>query len=97
MVRLRERERSRGVQHHPKLSSAGLEEDECRRKFSQRVSINILLPTKKRADNANSFTKCIQDAAKKKLAVSTPRKKFAFASAETRIHVQFCMCNPHYC
>ncbi|KAK6764572.1 hypothetical protein RB195_024771 [Necator americanus] len=51
--------------------------------FRQRVSINIELRTKKRVDEADSSTKCIQDAAKKTLPVFAPRKKFAFASAET--------------
>ncbi|KAK6763780.1 hypothetical protein RB195_024202 [Necator americanus] len=34
--------------------------------------------------NADTFTKCIQDAARETLPVLLPRKKFAFASAETK-------------
>ncbi|KAK6730068.1 hypothetical protein RB195_006868 [Necator americanus] len=73
----------RGVQHQPKPNFPGLKDDGCRKKFRQGVSINIGLQTKKRVDDADSFTKCIQDAAKKTLLVSTPKKN-ASASAETR-------------
>ncbi|KAK6732001.1 hypothetical protein RB195_008070 [Necator americanus] len=61
-----------------------LKDNECRKKFRQRVLINIGLCTKKRADDADSFTKCTQDAAKKTLPVLAARKKFAHASAEAR-------------
>ncbi|KAK6749627.1 hypothetical protein RB195_001934 [Necator americanus] len=61
---------------------AGLKDDECRRKFRQRVSIHGVR-TKKKLSDADSFTKCIQNAARETLPVLLPRKKFAFASVET--------------
>ncbi|KAK6738004.1 hypothetical protein RB195_020224 [Necator americanus] len=63
---------------------AGLKDDECRRKFRQRVSIHVGVRTRKKLSDADSFTKCIQDAARETLPVLLPRKKFAFASAETK-------------
>ncbi|KAK6729566.1 hypothetical protein RB195_006547 [Necator americanus] len=63
---------------------AGLKDDECRTKFRQRVSIHVGVRTRKKLSDVNSFTKCIQDAAKETLSVLLPRKKFAFASAETK-------------
>ncbi|KAK6744134.1 hypothetical protein RB195_011068 [Necator americanus] len=62
---------------------AGLKDDECRTKFRQRVSIHVGVRTRKKLSDADSFTKCIQDAARETLPVLLPRKKFAFASAET--------------
>ncbi|KAK6748757.1 hypothetical protein RB195_001405 [Necator americanus] len=63
---------------------AGLKDDECRRKFRQRVSIHVGVRTRKKLSDADSFTKCIQDATRETLPVLLPRKKFAFASAETK-------------
>ncbi|KAK6728277.1 hypothetical protein RB195_005738 [Necator americanus] len=63
---------------------AGLKDDECRRKFRQRVSIHVGVRTSKKLGDADSYTKCIQDAARETLPVLLPRKKFAFASAETK-------------
>ncbi|KAK6764047.1 hypothetical protein RB195_024396 [Necator americanus] len=55
---------------------AGLKKEEYRKKFRQRVSIKIGLQIKKRVDDADSFTKCIRDAAKKTLPVSVPGRTF---------------------
>ncbi|KAK6762063.1 hypothetical protein RB195_022963 [Necator americanus] len=63
---------------------AGLKDDECRTKFRQRVSIHVGVRTRKKLSDADSFTKCIQDAARETLPVLLPRKKFVFASAETK-------------
>ncbi|KAK6759250.1 hypothetical protein RB195_021081 [Necator americanus] len=63
---------------------AGLKDDECRTKIRQRVFIHVGVRTRKKLSDADSFTKCIQDAAKETLPVLLPRKKFAFASAETK-------------
>ncbi|KAK6763441.1 hypothetical protein RB195_023947 [Necator americanus] len=63
---------------------AGLKDDECRRKFRQRVSIHVGVWTRKKLSDADSSTKCIQDAARETLPVLLPRKKFAFAPAETK-------------
>ncbi|KAK6731063.1 hypothetical protein RB195_007496 [Necator americanus] len=65
------------------LDLAGLKNEECRKKFCYRVSINIGLQTRKRMDDGDSFTKCIQDAAKETLQALAPRKKSALASADT--------------
>ncbi|KAK6758849.1 hypothetical protein RB195_016214 [Necator americanus] len=75
--------RNRGVPLQPKIDMAGLKDDECRRKF-RRVSIHIGVRTRKKLSDADSFTKCIQDAARETLPVLLSRKKFAFASAETK-------------
>ncbi|KAK6757362.1 hypothetical protein RB195_015280 [Necator americanus] len=63
---------------------AGLKDDECRRKFRLHVSIHIGVRTRKKLSDADSFAKCIQDAARETLPVLLSRKKFAFASAETK-------------
>ncbi|KAK6741757.1 hypothetical protein RB195_009555 [Necator americanus] len=63
---------------------AGLKDDECRTKFRQRVSIHVGVRTRKKLSDTDSFTKCFQDAARETLPVLLPRKKFAFASAETK-------------
>ncbi|KAK6729062.1 hypothetical protein RB195_006236 [Necator americanus] len=63
---------------------AGLEDEKRRTKFRQRVSIHVGVRTRGKLSSANSVTKCIQDAAKETLPVLLPRKKFAFASAETK-------------
>ncbi|KAK6761855.1 hypothetical protein RB195_022806 [Necator americanus] len=62
---------------------AGLKDEECGTKFRQRESIHDGVRTRKKLSDANSFTKCIQNAARKTLPVLLPRKKFPFASAET--------------
>ncbi|KAK6736856.1 hypothetical protein RB195_019509 [Necator americanus] len=62
----------------------GLKNDECRSKFRQCVSIHVGVWTRKKLSDADSFTKCIQDAARETLPVLLPLKKFAFASAETK-------------
>ncbi|KAK6748382.1 hypothetical protein RB195_001169 [Necator americanus] len=75
--------RYRGAHHQPKLDLVGLKNDECRKKFHQRASINIGLRNRKSVDDADSFTKCIHDAAKKTLPVSAPWKKFTLTSTKT--------------
>ncbi|KAK6729954.1 hypothetical protein RB195_006792 [Necator americanus] len=82
--KIRFNKRNRGVPLQPKIDIAGLKDDECRRKFRQRVSIHVGVRTRKKLSDADSFTKCIQDAARETLPVLLPRKKFAFASAETK-------------
>ncbi|KAK6739650.1 hypothetical protein RB195_008256 [Necator americanus] len=82
--KIRFHKRNRGVPLQPKIDMAGLKDDECRRKFRQRVSIHVGVGTRKKLNDADSFTKCIQDAVKETLPVLLPRKKFAFASAETK-------------
>ncbi|KAK6744246.1 hypothetical protein RB195_011135 [Necator americanus] len=47
---------------------ASLKDEECRSKFRQRVSIHVGVRTWKKLCDAESFTKCIQDAEKKTLA-----------------------------
>ncbi|KAK6764167.1 hypothetical protein RB195_024476 [Necator americanus] len=82
--KIRFHKRNLGVPLQPKIDMAGLKDDECRRKFRQRVSIHVVVRTRKKLSDADSFTECIQDAAKETLPVLLPRKKFAFASAETK-------------
>ncbi|KAK6763053.1 hypothetical protein RB195_023669 [Necator americanus] len=80
MVRFQKRYRS------STLTEARLGRSEKRvmqKEVPPRVSISIELWTKERADDADSFFKRIQEAEKKTPPVLTPRKKFAFASAET--------------
>ncbi|KAK6761254.1 hypothetical protein RB195_022353 [Necator americanus] len=62
---------------------AGLKDDECRTKFRQRVSIHVGVRIRKKLGNVDSFTKCIQDAAREMLPVLLPRKKFAFAETKS--------------
>ncbi|KAK6763393.1 hypothetical protein RB195_023916 [Necator americanus] len=83
-LKIRSHKRNRGVPLQPKIDMAGLKDDECRRKFRQRVSIHVGVRTRKKLSDADSFTKCIQDAAKETLPVLLPRKKFTFASAEAK-------------
>ncbi|KAK6734898.1 hypothetical protein RB195_018223 [Necator americanus] len=73
-----------GVPLQLKIDMAGLKDDECRTKLRQRVSIHVRVRTRKKLSDADSFTKCIQEAARETLPVLLPRKKFAFASAETK-------------
>ncbi|KAK6730833.1 hypothetical protein RB195_007353 [Necator americanus] len=82
--KIRFHKRNRGVPLQPKIDTAGLKDDECRRKFRQHVFIHVGVRTSKKLSDADSFTKCIQDAAKETLPVLLQRKKFAFASAETK-------------
>ncbi|KAK6735558.1 hypothetical protein RB195_018647 [Necator americanus] len=82
--KIRFHKRNRGVPPQPKIDMAGLKDDECRTKFRQRVSIHVGVRTRKKFSDADSFTKCIQDAARETLPVLLPRKKFAFASAEAK-------------
>ncbi|KAK6760991.1 hypothetical protein RB195_022169 [Necator americanus] len=79
MVRFQKR--SHRPHHQPKIDLASLRNEECRKKFRQRVSINIGLRTTKRVDDGDSYTKCIKDASKKTFTVSAPG--IEFASAET--------------
>ncbi|KAK6731206.1 hypothetical protein RB195_007582 [Necator americanus] len=60
---IRFQKKYRGAQHQPNLDLASLKKEECR-KFRQRVLINIGLRTRKKVDDADSFTKCIHDTAK---------------------------------
>ncbi|KAK6751557.1 hypothetical protein RB195_003142 [Necator americanus] len=86
--RIQFHKRNRGVPLQPKIDMAGLKDDECRTKFRQRVSIVVSFRvehrTRKKLSDADSFTKCIQDAAREMLPVLLPWKKFAFAPAETK-------------
>ncbi|KAK6754741.1 hypothetical protein RB195_013620 [Necator americanus] len=82
--KIRFHKRNRGIPLQPKIDMAGLKDDECRTKFRQRVSIHVGVRAKKKLRDADSFTKCIQDAARETLPVLLPRKKFAFAFAETK-------------
>ncbi|KAK6757534.1 hypothetical protein RB195_015383 [Necator americanus] len=82
--KIRFHKRNQGVSLQPKIDMAGLKDDECRTKFRQRVSIHVGVRTRKKLSDADSFTKCIQHAAGVTLPVLLPRKKFAFASAETK-------------
>ncbi|KAK6735976.1 hypothetical protein RB195_018940 [Necator americanus] len=82
--KIRFHKRNRGVSLQPKIDMTGLKDDECRRKFRQRVSIHVGVRTRKKLCDADSFTNCIQDAARETLPVPLPWKKFAFASAETK-------------
>ncbi|KAK6727150.1 hypothetical protein RB195_005074 [Necator americanus] len=77
-------------EQQPKLKMRALklqlesERQKCRTKFRQRVSIHVGVRTRKKLSDADSFTKCIQYAARETLPVLLPQKKFAFASAETK-------------
>ncbi|KAK6737644.1 hypothetical protein RB195_020013 [Necator americanus] len=82
--KIRFHKRDRGVPLQPKIDMAGLKDDECRAKSRQRVSIHVGVWTRKKLSDADSFTKCIQDAARETLPVLLPQQKFAFASAETK-------------
>ncbi|KAK6757623.1 hypothetical protein RB195_015440 [Necator americanus] len=82
--KIRFRKRNRRVPLQPKIDTAGLKDDECRTKFRQRVSIHAGVRTRKKLSDADSSAECIQDAARETLPVLLPRKKFAFASAETK-------------
>ncbi|KAK6727626.1 hypothetical protein RB195_005364 [Necator americanus] len=82
--KIRFHKRNRGVPLQPKIDMAGLKDDECRTKFRQRVSIHVGVRTRKKLSDADSFTKCFQDAARETLPILLPRKKFAFVSAETK-------------
>ncbi|KAK6739498.1 hypothetical protein RB195_008175 [Necator americanus] len=82
--KIRFHKRNRRVPLQPKIDMAGLKDDECRTKFRQRVSIHVEVRTRKKLSNADSSRKCIQDAAREIRPVLIPRKKFAFASAETK-------------
>ncbi|KAK6744165.1 hypothetical protein RB195_011088 [Necator americanus] len=82
--KIRFHKRNRGVPLQPKIDMAGLKDDECRRKFRQFMSIHVGVRTRKKLSDADSFKKCIQDAARETPPVLLPRKKFAFASAETK-------------
>ncbi|KAK6735878.1 hypothetical protein RB195_018872 [Necator americanus] len=75
--------RNRGVPLQPKIDLAGLKDDECRTKFRQRVSICVGVRTRKKLSDADSFIKCIKDAARETLPVLLPRKKFVFAETES--------------
>ncbi|KAK6742955.1 hypothetical protein RB195_010308 [Necator americanus] len=99
-IKIRFHKRNRGVPSQPRIDTAGLKDEECRTNFHHRVSNHVGVQTRKRLCDADSFTiytiflyntfplqipfKCIQDAAEETLPVQMPRKKFAFASAETR-------------
>ncbi|KAK6762635.1 hypothetical protein RB195_023381 [Necator americanus] len=83
-LKIRSHKRNRRVPLQPKIDMAGLKHEECRTKFRQRESIHVGVRTRKKLSDADSFTKCIQDAAREALPVLLPRKKFVFASAETK-------------
>ncbi|KAK6736085.1 hypothetical protein RB195_019018 [Necator americanus] len=76
--------RNRGIPLQPKIDVAGLKDEECRTKFRQRVSIHVGVWIRKELSVADSFTKCILDPGRETLPVLLPRKKFVFASAETK-------------
>ncbi|KAK6763112.1 hypothetical protein RB195_023717 [Necator americanus] len=82
--KIRFHKRNRGVPPQPKIDMASLKDEESRTEFRQRVSIHAGVRTRKKLSDADSFTKCIQNAARETLPVLLPRKKFAFASAETK-------------
>ncbi|KAK6763034.1 hypothetical protein RB195_023655 [Necator americanus] len=77
-------QRNRGVPLQLKIDIAGLKDEEYTTNFRQHVSIHDGVRTRKKLSDADSFTKCIQDAASETLPVLLPRKKFAFASAKTK-------------
>ncbi|KAK6748174.1 hypothetical protein RB195_001040 [Necator americanus] len=54
--KIRFHKRNRGVPLQPKIHMAGLKDDECRRKFRQRVSIHVGVRTRKKLSDADSFT-----------------------------------------
>ncbi|KAK6757561.1 hypothetical protein RB195_015398 [Necator americanus] len=87
--------RNRGVPLQPKIDMGGLKDDKCRTEFRQRVSIHVGVRTREKLSDADSFTKCIQDAARE-TSVLLPRKKFAFVSAKqnhTILYVTRVNCN----
>ncbi|KAK6765154.1 hypothetical protein RB195_025190 [Necator americanus] len=58
-----------------KIDVAGLKDEECRTELRQRVSIHVGVRTKKKLSDGDSFTKCIQDAARETLPVLLPQKR----------------------
>ncbi|KAK6734563.1 hypothetical protein RB195_018011 [Necator americanus] len=81
-IELRLHKRNRRVPPQPKIDKAGVKDGKCRTNF--RVCLFMLKYGLGRSFDADSFTKCTQDAARETLTVQMPRKNFAFASAETR-------------
>ncbi|KAK6758229.1 hypothetical protein RB195_015819 [Necator americanus] len=63
---------------------ADLKDEEFRTNFRQRVSTYVGVVTRKKLCDADSFIKVHLGRCKGTLPVQMPRKKFAFASAETR-------------
>ncbi|KAK6764781.1 hypothetical protein RB195_024923 [Necator americanus] len=84
-LEIRFHKRNRGVPLQPKIDMAGLKDDECRTKFRQRVSIHVGVRTRKKLSDADSFTKCIQDAARETLPVLLPRKNAGDFNQEKRL------------
>ncbi|KAK6736651.1 hypothetical protein RB195_019385 [Necator americanus] len=82
--KIRFRKRNRGVPSQPKIDIAAPKYEKCRTKFRRRVSIDVGEQTWKKLFDADSFTKCIQEAVKKKCPFQMPRKTFALASVETK-------------
>ncbi|KAK6763048.1 hypothetical protein RB195_023663 [Necator americanus] len=64
---------------------AGLKDEEYRTNFRQHVSIHVGVRTRKKLSDADSFTKCIQDAANKTLPVLLPRKNAGDFNQEERL------------
>ncbi|KAK6764942.1 hypothetical protein RB195_025036 [Necator americanus] len=84
--KIRFNKRNRGHALQPKIDVAGLKGEDCRTKFRQRVSIHVGVRTRKKLSDADPFTKCIQDAAKKTLPVLLP-----VCICGNKTHVQFCI------
>ncbi|KAK6728407.1 hypothetical protein RB195_005821 [Necator americanus] len=85
--KLRFHKRNRGVPLQPKIDMAGLKDDECRRKFRQRVSIHVGVRTRKKLSDADSFTKCKGNA-----SGSIAAEEVCLCICGNKIHTQFCMC-----
>ncbi|KAK6758226.1 hypothetical protein RB195_015819 [Necator americanus] len=82
--KIRFHKRNRGVSFQPKIDMADLKDEEFRTNFRQRVSTYVGVVTRKKLCDADSFIKVHLGRCKGTLPVQMPRKKFAFASAETR-------------
>ncbi|KAK6735692.1 hypothetical protein RB195_018742 [Necator americanus] len=83
-LNIRFHKRNRGILSQPKIDMASLKDDKCRTNFRQHLSIYVGEWTRKKLCDADSFTKCIRDAARETLPVQMLRRKFSSASAETR-------------
>ncbi|KAK6729695.1 hypothetical protein RB195_006629 [Necator americanus] len=70
--------------HHPVRLSFKIRFHKRNQGVPLQSKIDMAVRTRKKPSDLNSFTKCIQDAARETLPVLLPRKKFVFASAETK-------------
>ncbi|KAK6758326.1 hypothetical protein RB195_015877 [Necator americanus] len=83
-IKIRFHKMKRGVSFQPKIDMADLKDEEFRTNFRQRVSTYVGVVTRRKLCDADSFFKVHLGRCKGTLPVQMPRKKFAFASTETK-------------